>query len=50
VAGAGQFVTDASGKTPFLWAVVFHVVSNLGWLYFAPTFKSLLSRNAAGRR
>lgn len=44
--GAGQFVTDAHGRTPFLWAVVFHVVSNLGWLYFAPTFKSLLSRNA----
>ena len=44
--GAGQFVTDANGRTPFLWAVVFHVVSNLGWLYFAPTFKSLLSRNA----
>lgn len=44
--GAGQFVTDATGRTPFLWAVVFHVVSNLGWLYFTPTFKSLLSRNA----
>lgn len=44
--GAGQFVTDANGRTPFLWAVVFHVVSNLGWLYFFPTFRSLLSRNA----
>ncbi|HWA61257.1 MAG TPA: MFS transporter [Caulobacteraceae bacterium] len=44
--GAGQFVTDAGGKTPLIWAVVFHFVSNLGWLYFAPTFKSLLSRNA----
>jgi POT family proton-dependent oligopeptide transporter len=43
---AGQFVTDAAGRTPFLWAVVFHLASNLGWLYFAPTANALFSRAA----
>lgn len=43
---AGQFVTDASGRTPLLWAVAFHLVSNLGWLYFAPTCNALFSRAA----
>lgn len=43
---AGQFVTDASGRTPFLWAVAFHLFSNLGWLYFAPTCNALFSRAA----
>jgi len=43
---AGQFVTDASGRTPFLWAVVFHLASNFGWLYFAPTANALFSRAA----
>jgi POT family proton-dependent oligopeptide transporter len=42
----GQFVTDASGRTPFLWAVVFHIVSNLGWVYFAPTANAFFSRAA----
>jgi len=43
---AGQFVVDASGRTPFLWAVAFHLLSNLGWLYFAPTCNALFSRAA----
>ena len=43
---AGQFVTDATGRTPLIWAVVFHFVSNVGWLYFAPTLLELLSRAA----
>ncbi len=43
---AGQFVTDATGRTPFLWAVVFHLTSNFGWLYFAPTCNALFSRAA----
>jgi len=42
----GQWVTDASGRTPLLWAVVFHLVSNLGWLYFTPTVSALFSRTA----
>jgi POT family proton-dependent oligopeptide transporter len=41
---AGQFVTDEAGRTPFLWAVAFHLSSNLGWLYFAPTCNALFSR------
>lgn len=43
---AGQFVTDAAGRTPFLWAVAFHLASNLGWLYFAPTCNAFFSRAA----
>jgi proton-dependent oligopeptide transporter, POT family len=43
---AGQYVTDASGRTPFLWAVAFHLFSNFGWLYFAPTCNALFSRAA----
>ena len=43
---AGSFVTDASGRTPFLWAVAFHIFSNFGWLYFAPTCNALFSRAA----
>jgi POT family proton-dependent oligopeptide transporter len=43
---AAQFVTDASGRTPLIWAVVFHLASNLGWLYFTPIVSALYSRNA----
>jgi len=39
-------VVDASGRTPLLWAVVFHGVSNLGWLYFAPSATALFTRCA----
>ncbi len=39
-----QFVTDSHGRTPFLWAVVFHFASNLGWLYVAPTTSALYNR------
>jgi len=45
LAGAG-LVTDAHGRTPLLWAVAFHLASNLGWLYFAPTVTALVSRTA----
>lgn len=45
LAGAG-LVTDASGRTPLLWAIVFHLASNLGWLYFTPTVTALVSRTA----
>ncbi len=43
---AGQWVTDGAGRTPFLWAVAFHIFSNFGWLYFAPTCNALFSRAA----
>ena len=45
LAGAG-LVTDAHGRTPLLWAVAFHLASNLGWLYFTPTVTALVSRAA----
>jgi len=47
--GAAHLVTDAHGRTPLLWAVVFHFASNLGWLYFTPTILALFSRVAPAR-
>ena len=44
--GLGQFVLDAHGRTPFLWAVAFHFVSNIGWLYVSPTSSALYNRAA----
>ncbi|MBS0334791.1 MAG: MFS transporter, partial [Proteobacteria bacterium] len=44
--GAAGLVLDADGRTPLLWAVVFHLSSNLGWLYFTPTAVALYSRAA----
>jgi POT family proton-dependent oligopeptide transporter len=43
---AAGLVTDASGRTPLIWAVIFHVVSNLGWIYFSPTTTALFVRCA----
>jgi POT family proton-dependent oligopeptide transporter len=40
---AGQWVTDASGRSPLLLAVAFHFASNIGWLYFTPTANSLFT-------
>ena len=33
---AAPFVSGADGRAPLLWAVAFHLISNVGWLYFAP--------------
>jgi POT family proton-dependent oligopeptide transporter len=41
-----SLVDDAHGRAPLLWAVAFHIASNLGWLYFAPTMTALFSRLA----
>ena len=43
---AAGLVTDANGRTPLAWAIVFHLASNLGWLYFSPTVTALFSRTA----
>jgi POT family proton-dependent oligopeptide transporter len=43
---AAGLVTDVHGRTPLLWAVAFHLASNLGWLYFTPTVTALFSRAA----
>ena len=45
LAGA-QFVGGAGGRAPLLWAVAFHLGSNVGWLYFSPTAIALFSRVA----
>lgn len=44
--GLADFASDAQGRAPLLWAVAFHVVSNLGWVYYAPTMTALVSRLA----
>jgi POT family proton-dependent oligopeptide transporter len=43
---AAGLTPDADGRAPILWAVAFHLVSNLGWLYFTPTMVSLFTRAA----
>ncbi len=43
---AAGFAADADGRAPILFAVMFHLVSNLGWLYFTPTMVSLFTRAA----
>lgn len=40
LAGA-SWVAGADGRAPFLWAVAFHLISNVGWLYFVPTTTAL---------
>jgi POT family proton-dependent oligopeptide transporter len=40
------FAADASGRSPLLWAVAFHLTSNLGWLYFTPTMVAIITRSA----
>ena len=44
--GLGQFVLDAHGRTPLLWAVAFHLVSNIGWLFVSPTSSAFYNRTA----
>jgi POT family proton-dependent oligopeptide transporter len=43
---AAPLVVDAAGRTPLMWAVVFHLASNAGWLFFTPTMNALYSRMA----
>lgn len=43
---AAGVVADPAGRSPILWAVVFHLASNLGWLYFTPTMAALFTRAA----
>jgi POT family proton-dependent oligopeptide transporter len=40
---AGQWITDASGRTPLLIPVAFHFASNIGWLCFSPSVNSLFA-------
>jgi POT family proton-dependent oligopeptide transporter len=43
---ATQLVAGSDGRAPLLWAVMFHIVSNIGWIYFSPTVTGLYSRLA----
>jgi POT family proton-dependent oligopeptide transporter len=44
-------VVFGGGRTPLLWAVFFHLLSNLGWLYFVPIMAALFVEGApAGMR
>ncbi len=45
LAGAG-LANGADGRAPLWWAVIFHLTSNAGWLFFAPTVTALYSRTA----
>lgn len=43
---AAPLAAGADGKVPLLWAVGFHLISNLGWLYFTPITLALVARAA----
>lgn len=41
----------SDGRAPILWAVAFHLLSNIGWLYFTPIALALYAtRSPAGLR
>jgi len=43
---AGNAVTEAGVRVPLAWVLVFHLASNVGWLYFVPTVLALFARTA----
>ena len=45
VSGSTPF-TQTFNKVPLVWAVVFHVLSSVGWVYFGPTALAIFSRAA----
>jgi POT family proton-dependent oligopeptide transporter len=44
--GGGHLVAYATGKVPLLWALAYHFLSAVGYLYFAPVVVALFSRAA----
>lgn len=38
---AAPLVAGADGRAPIVWAIVFHLVTNFGWLYVAPIASAL---------
>lgn len=38
---AAPWVSGADGRAPMLWAIAFHLITNVGWLYFTPTGTAL---------
>ena len=41
-----SLVEGADIRIPLFWAIGFHLISNLGWLYFVPTAYAIYSRAA----
>lgn len=44
--GTAVWVYGENGRASLVWPIVFHLVSNLGWVYFAPTMSALYTRLA----
>lgn len=44
--GEGGFASERGGRVPLLWALLFHVLSNTGYVYFTPTAVAIISRSA----
>jgi POT family proton-dependent oligopeptide transporter len=42
----GDLAYDGGARIPLGWAIAFHIVSNVGWLYFTPTAVALYARTA----
>ena len=43
---AGELAADAAGKVPLVWALAYHFLSAVGYLYFSPVAVALFSRTA----
>ncbi|MBV8798567.1 MAG: MFS transporter, partial [Alphaproteobacteria bacterium] len=43
---AASVAAGATARAPLAWAVAFHLGSNIGWIFFAPTTTALVSRAA----
>jgi POT family proton-dependent oligopeptide transporter len=43
---AAPLVADSQGRAPLLWPVMFHLISNLGAVYFAPVMLTLWAGRA----
>lgn len=43
---AGSLVANAAGKVPLAWALGFHLLASIGYIYYAPIVVALFSRAA----
>ena len=46
MARAGHLAFPGDAKIPLVWAIVFHLASNVGWLYFTPTAVAVVAKAA----
>ena len=42
----GHLAFPGDAKIPLVWAIVFHLASNVGWLYFTPTAVAVVAKAA----